>query len=157
MKEKSKFTITIPIKWRPEVKRSLFERIFKKKPPQLSAQETFTISPCVCANQQRIAIAAMTLPNEVFVGGMPETVLPIIADHNGTIVYIIAAGIQNNHEEPSADLITFIERNFDNEDLFTFLFPVIESLYMQEFLNSIVLMRGTSNILKPKPAPTEIA
>ncbi|MBB6109711.1 hypothetical protein SAMN05421821_105129 [Mucilaginibacter lappiensis] len=164
--EKPKYTITIPISWRPEVepvppvKRSLFERLFRGKPVQIEpepipTEETFTIYPCKVANMWRVAGAATELPDEIKNGELAEVVLPLINDHLETIVYIVAAGIQNNHEEPSADLIKFIERNFDNQDLHTVLHYVLENVYMQSFLNSIVLAKGTVKILKPKTSPTD--
>lgn len=165
--EKKKFSITVPVSWRPDappppppVKRSLFERLFKPAPIQLHtpvppSEETFTIYPCKLANMARIAGASVTLPDAIKDGGLAEVVLPLIPGHLPTIIYIVAAGIQNNHEEPSQELITFIERNFDGEDLYACLYPVLEQVQMQSFLNSIVLAKGTVSILKEKTSPTD--
>lgn len=164
--EKQKFTITVPVSWRPDVpvapaiRQSLLDRLLHGKaiqlPPEpLPDERTFIINPCKVANMWRIAGAATELPDEIREGNLAEIVLPLIKDHLGTIVYIVAAGIQNNHEEPDPELITFIERNFDNEDLYSCLFPVLENVGMQSFLNSIVLAKGTVNILKPKTSPTD--
>ncbi|WP_183560689.1 hypothetical protein [Mucilaginibacter sp. SP1R1] len=164
--EKQKFTITIPVSWRPEqallppIKQTLLNRLLngkaiQEKPVEMPDEETFTIYPCKVANMWRIAGAATSLPDEIREGGLYETVLPLIHDHLVTIVYLVAAGIQNNHEEPAPELITFIERNFDNEDLYSCLFPVLENVNMQSFLNSIVLAKGTVKILIPKTSPTD--
>jgi hypothetical protein len=159
--EKPKLTFTVPVSWVPPVepvKRSLFDKVFRGKAiqlPSVETERTFTIYPCKVANMWRLAGAASELPEEIREGTLAEIVLPLINDHLTTIVYIVAAGIQNNHEEPSPDLIQFIERNFDSEDLYTALFPVLENIRMQSFLNSIVLAKGTVNILKPKASPTD--
>jgi hypothetical protein len=159
--EKPKFTITVPISWAPTltpVKRSLFDLVFRGKGIQEAAaptERTFIIHPCKVANMWRIAAAATDLPDEIKNGGLAEITLPLIKDHLETIVYIVAAGIQNTHEEPAPDLITFIERNFDNEDLYNTMFPVLENIGMQSFFNSIVLAKGTVKILEPKTSPTD--
>lgn len=164
--EKPKFTITVPISWLPDaptpepIKQSLFDRLFKGRaiqtpvtPPE--TERTFTIYPCKVANMARIAGASVRLPDEIVTGTLAETVLPLIHEHLPTIVYVVAAGIQNNHEEPSEELIKFIERNFDNDDLYACLDPVLENVRMQSFLNSIVLAKGTEKILKPKTSPND--
>lgn len=158
--EKAKFTITVPVSWLPDrapVKRTIIDRIFKgraKEEPEIETERTFTISPCKVANMYRIAGASVGLPDEIKKGGLAEAVMPLITDHLPTITYLVAAGIQNDHNEPDPDLIQFIERNFDCEDLYSCLSPILENLGMQSFLNTIVLAKGTVKILS-KTSPTD--
>ncbi|WP_285011195.1 hypothetical protein [Pedobacter faecalis] len=71
------------------------------------------------------------------------------------IVEIVATAIQNDGKEPDPELIAFIEENVFGEDLYTALRAVFDNYGMQSFTNSIVLMKGTVKILKPKTSPTD--
>jgi hypothetical protein len=163
--EKPKFTLTIPVTWRPEPaavalpKQSLWDRLTSKQvksdTEQLPDTETFVIKPCKVVNMARLAGAAVALPDQLKEGTLAEIAMPLVKEHLPTIVYIVAAGIQNDHNEPEPELITFIERNFDNDDLYAALYPVLENSGMQSFLNSIVLAKGTVSLLKPKASPTD--
>lgn len=151
------FTITIPIICKPEQpKRTLLERLLRKPlPPEPPKERVITISPCVVANMYRVAGRACSLPEEIISGSLTEAVLPLIPVHLPNIVYIVAAGIQNDHLEPDPELITFIERNFEQDQLFECMYEAIEGLKLQSFLNSIVLAKGTVKILQPETSPND--
>ena len=159
------FTFTVPVRWIPDPlppakKRPLIDRILRRKvqvdtPVEVEKERTFTIYPSVVANMYRIAGRAALLPKEIMSGILSESVLPLIPVCMPDMIYIIASAIQNNHLEPDQELITFIERNFNQNQIFEALYESIEGIGLQTFLNSIVLARGTVSILKPKTSPED--
>ncbi|WP_443945605.1 hypothetical protein ACJVDH_00405 [Pedobacter sp. AW1-32] len=154
--DKPVYTTTVSIKRPvPIPKRSIWDRLRKKPIIKQETERTFTINPCVVGNMYRIAGKAIDLPDEVFQGTISEVVLPLIYKHINDIVYIIAAGIQNDRDEPDQELINFIKDNFESQDLFDALQPVLENIGMQSFLNTIALAKGSVKILKPKASPLD--
>lgn len=138
------FTLNVPIRWVPSI--PWWKRIFrKKKAPERI--RTYYIWPCVVANQFRIVGKALTLPNEIYQDA--NLLFPIFEQHQKTLVYIVAAAIQNNHLEPDPDLITFLERNIDGEDMLQVLQASLQQANMQSFFDSIVLMNGLVEIVNP--------
>jgi hypothetical protein len=154
--DKPKYELTIPVVWSAELpKRTLWDRMRGKPAPSPERKRTFVLRPCKVGNMYRIAGRAAQLPHEIKQGSMSEVILPVIAEHLDDLVYIVASGIQNDHNEPSKELMLFIERNFDAEDLYSCLYPVLENVGMQSFLNSIALAKGTLTILKPSASPND--
>lgn len=153
------YKLTVPVKWlplTPKPKRSFWDWLTRKplpEQPEVETERTLIFAPCVVANQYRVAGAAAQLPEELFEDQSYN--LRLLSEHQPTIVYIIAAAIQNNHLEPEQELITFIERNLDGLDLVNALVASFQSLNMEAFTNSIVLMRGTVTILKLKTSPDD--
>lgn len=153
--DKPVFTITIPVKEPKKSAYSIWDRIRFKARRLVQLERTFVINPCVVNNMYRIAGRAALLPDSIKNGTLSETVLPLITHHLDDIIYIVAAGIQNTKREPDHDLIEFIKDNFDAEDLYNCLNPVLENVGMQSFLNSIALAKGTVKILKPNASPKD--
>lgn len=137
-------------------KQKLWDRIGRKSVVAVIEPETersFTIWPCVVSNQYRIAARANSLPKDLF--DDDTKMFGYVQEHLPTMVYIIAAAVQNNYLEPDPDLITFFERNLDNLDIVQILAASLQGANMQSFLTSIVLMSGEAKILKPKTSPNE--
>lgn len=137
-------------------KQSFLDRVLRRPAPTDPEPETersFQIRPCIVANQYRISAKALSLPVDLF--GEQEKMLAYVPEHLPTMVYIIAAAIQNNHLEPDPALITFFERNLDNLDVVELLVASLQGTNMQSFLTSIVLMNGTAKILEPKSSPLD--
>lgn len=141
---KESFSITIPI---DQPKRSFIDWL-KRKP--IIKDRTFTINACKVGNMFRIASKALTLPDQLSKGDWSQVLLPLFQEHLTTIVYIVASAIQNNKDEPAKELISFINDNFDHEDLYTCMAHSLDNVGMDSFLSSIVLVRGTVPVLKPK-------
>lgn len=153
------YEFTIPVKHvEPAIlpKRTLWDRVLRKPPPSIIEPETersFQIYPCVAINQYRIAGEALTLPVDLL---EDETqALTYVPEHLPTMIYIIAAAIQNNYLEPDKELIQFLERNLDNIDILKILAASLQNANMQSFLTSIVLMNGMASILKPEANPID--
>lgn len=153
--DKPKYEFTIPIAHPKASSRYVLDWIKRVPVQPVETERHFVIHPCKVGNMYRIAGAAVGLPAEIRSGGLVETMLPVLNEHLGTIVYIIAAAIQNDRNEPSRDLIEFIEDNFDNIDLFRAFNNSMDGMELQSFMNSIVLARGTVTVLNPKANPVD--
>jgi hypothetical protein len=139
-------------------KRSFWDKLLGKPLPVPTAPATMpeperermlTFYPAVVANQYRIAGEASLLPSTIYVDQSLN--LSLIPEHQKRMVYIIAAALQNNHLEPDNSLIQFIERNFTGEQLREALTASFQTLNMEAFTDTIVLMKGIVNILQTSP------
>lgn len=136
------FTLRIPVRWTP--KRKWWD--FRKR--KVETERVYEIWPTVVCNQFRIIGKALTLPDEVYEEA--TQMFPLFAEHQRTMLYIVAAAIQNNHLEPDSELILFLERNLPGEDIYEALHASLQQVNMQAFFDSIVLMKGTVNIVSPR-------
>lgn len=137
-------------------KRSLLDWLLcrpKPAPVQPETHRTFEIWPCVVKNQYRIAGNAAMLIDGLHDDHSEN--IKFLQENQPIVAYIVAAAIQNNHMEPEPSLIEFIENNFDGEDLYTALRASFDNYCMQSFSNSIVLLKGTVTVLKPKASPND--
>jgi len=139
--------MVVPIRWRPKI--SFWERIKNWRSPKPEPTRTLTFFPSVVANQYRIAGEAALLPKELWDDVSMNIIM--LPEHQPRIVYMVAAAIQNNHLEPEQELITFIERNLTGRQLREALIASFQTLEMEAFTDTIVLMKGTVNILKTSP------
>ena len=138
-------TLTVPVKWIPKL--PWYKRLIGAKNPYAVTSKTFDIWPCVVSNQYRIAGNAAMLTD-----GLCEVHsdnIKFLIQNQPIVVYVVACAIQNNHLEPDPSLIQFIENNFDKDDLYIALRASFSNLGMEAFSNSISLLKGTVNILKP--------
>jgi hypothetical protein len=137
-------------------KRSLWDKLIRKPNvilPEPEKARTFQIWPAVVINQYRIAGAALKLPVDLFED--PTKMLAYIPEHLPTMVYIIAAAIQNDYREPEKELITFLEKNMDNLDIAQALAASLQGANMQAFTTSILLMQGEAMILTNEGSPID--
>ncbi|WP_316743865.1 hypothetical protein [Pedobacter antarcticus] len=162
MIEKARYILTVrienPAPTKP-VKRTFLDRILQRPvdSPEIETERKLVFKPCKMANMYRIASAALDLPDGILKGDLTSAILPLLKEpgHIEKIAYVIAAGVQNNHLEPEQELIQFILNNLDEQEMFDCLYQTLGNLGMQSFLNSIVLVRGTVNILEPKTSPAD--
>lgn len=140
--EKAKYTLTVPLL---TPKRTLWDWI-RRKP--VETERSFTIYPCKAANMARIARAALTMPTEIQGDTKAEAYLPLIDTCMDTVLYVVAAGIQNNQHEPDPQLIEFLRNNCDAIDLLHAAYYVMENVNMESFSNTTVLIRGAISIIK---------
>jgi len=154
--DKPGYELTVSIKEpTPIPKRKMWDKLFRRTVIEQELERTFVINPCVVGNMYRIAGRAVKLPGAILEGTQAQSLLPVIHDHLDDLIYIVAAGIQNSKREPDPALIEFIKDNFEAEDLYNTLLPILENLGMQSFLNSIALAKGTVKILKPNASPID--
>ena len=108
---------------------------------------TVEFTTCMACNMKRIVSAALLLPDELFGVKLKDIALPQINNNLDKLIYIVAAGIQNNSKEPEPELIDFVKNNFDHEQLLEGFNYTINQLGMQSFVGCLVIARG-SKILK---------
>lgn len=144
--------VKVRVPEQPEVpKRTLMDRFLRKPLPPIAEPELFRtliFYPCVVANQYRIAGECALLPEQIW--QEVEWNIPLLVEHQKRIVYIIAAALQNNHLEPEPALITFLERNMSGKQLARALVASYQTLNMEDFIDSIILMRAAVKILQPE-------
>jgi hypothetical protein len=158
---KMTYEFTVPIRVVQPVKqpkRAFWDWVRRKPKPDAVEPErerSFKIYQCIVANQYRIAAKALSLPVDLYENDEEDRMLSYVPEHLPTMIYIIAAAVQNNHLEPDPELIQFFERNLDNTDIEQLLAASLQATNMQSFLISIVYMNGMANILKPKASPQD--
>jgi hypothetical protein len=134
---------------------SILQRVLNWITRDKKKYKVFELYPSVTGNMIRIAERAGRLPDELLGNALYEIALPLISKHGKDVIYIVAAGIQNNKHEPSKRLIEFITWNFQTQDLYDALMPILNGANMQAFMNSTILIKGTDSILKPRIDPMD--
>ena len=132
-------------------KRTLLDKLLRK--PLAPQSRHFVIKPTVVANQYRIASKSLSLPVDLFED--QSKMLAYVPQHLPTMIYIIAAAITNTRDEPSSELIAYLEDNLDNLDVLQILAASLQSANMQSFLISITLMNGLAKILTTSVNPLD--
>lgn len=105
-------------------------------------KRTFHLKPLVVGNMYRIAGKTLNIPDDLFSGGLIQGLMQGIGHHTKDLAYIVATGIQNNKKEPTKALIEFVEYNCTMEDIYTILNAVLNKMDVENFLNSIALIKG---------------
>jgi hypothetical protein len=149
MAGKDPFKITISI---AEPNRTFWQWLTRQA---VVKEKTLVFHPCKVGNMFRIAAKAVTLPKEITHGQQSEVLLPLFAEHLPTIIYIVAAAVQNNKHEPKPELIEFIRDNMDHDDLYTCMLYSLDNVGLDSFLSTIALAKGTIQVLKPKASPLD--
>jgi hypothetical protein len=138
---------------RVQAKRSLWSRLTDwKHKPELIRHLVF--HEAVVANQIRIAGEAALLPDAIFQDNSFN--VGLVAENMPRIIYMIACALQNDHKEPDTALVQFLTNNLTGSQLRDALVASFQSLNMEAFTDSIILMKGTVKILMPEEmSPTE--
>lgn len=143
-------------KFIPTPEQTVWQRLLRKpivEPTQVEKSRHFVIKPTVVANQYRIASKSLSLPVDLFED--QSKMLAYVPQHLPTMIYIIAAAITNTRDEPSSELIAYLEDNLDNLDVLQILAASLQSANMQSFLISITLMNGLAKILTTSVNPLD--
>jgi len=139
------YSMDVVVKWQSP--RSLWDKIRHPR-HQPESIRTLTFYPAVVANQYRIAGEAALLPDEIYQDDSFN--VGLVVEHLPRIVYMIACAIQNDHLEPDPALLLFLERNLTGSQLRDALVASFQTLNMEAFTDSIILMKGTVKILTPE-------
>lgn len=139
------YEMEVPV--RVQQKRSLWKRLTKAGRNREEVRKLVFYESYV-GNQIRIAGEAALLPDEIFIDQSMNIVL--IPEHQNRIAYIVAAALQNDDKEPDPALIKFIKDNLKGGQLREALIASFQTLNMEAFTDTIVLMKGTVNILTPE-------
>ncbi len=110
----------------------------------------FKIRPIVVGNIYRISSRILQIPSDVFDKSLFETFLLTSSAHLDDLIYIIAVAVQNNHKEPSDELLNIIRWNFTPEDFKLVLEVVLSQIQVESFLSSIISIK-TMNVIRMSP------
>lgn len=129
----------------PSVLGKLMSALLRKKEDY---QLTFNFYPALICNQIRIAKKVALLPDLEGGNTIIKSIPPALTNHIGTMVNIIADSINNSFKETKDWLSELLQKNFTNDEVFECLNYAFEQLQLQYFASSIILLKGTTNILK---------
>jgi len=121
-KPKASFTLLLAREPQPVNLLARIRRLFVKR-----QRRVFTIMPCYVGNMYRISGQAALISNEDKSGTFVEEACSWILSSMPIVQYVSAAALQNNHLEPSAELIKIINRNFDSEDMANCIEPAVHN------------------------------
>jgi len=148
---KLRYIMTVPVIWRPAPKTSFMDR-FKKTEPvrEFETSREFVFETTVVGKVSQIVSKIIDLPNELYGDTPAELAINVVDKNYKDMVYIIAASSLNSVEEPSKELLKFIEMNFTFDMLKQGAQIAITQLGLDMFLNCLMILKGTSNVLNPK-------
>lgn len=143
--DKPKVEITIDAK-----NPGFWNRLFKRK-----LQRTFIVKPTTVSSMYILGGKTVLWQEELFeiIKQDPDNlpaIIGLIQANIRDVIFCTAVIIQNNGEQPARSLVKWLEDNTDALDLAQIIVPVLGSTYLQSFLNSIILLKGTSEVIKPK-------
>lgn len=152
-----RFIMTVPVTWRPEPKkRTLLDRLRKKQAEQeQESTREFVFDPAVIAKVSQIISKINGLPDELYGDSLAELTSSLVEKHYQDMIYIIAVSTHKSVEEPSEELLRFIEMNFTFEMLKEGCKIARTQLHLDQLINCIVLLKGSSSILIPKSVQAE--
>lgn len=115
----------------------------------------FEIKPQRFRNVYRIAGRAVTFDVSAIVDSEDgiDAMMNIMAKHGKDIEYIVAAALQNDHREPTQELLDIVGNDFEIEDIYTVLVIAVSNYRIQSFLNSTALIVGMKAILNKQAGP----
>lgn len=99
---------------------------------------------------KKITAALVQLPTELYGHSNIDIALPFISGNLDRLTFIIAAAVQNDHKEPSKDLIAFIENNCSYSLYMEGLQYSIASTGMISFIEAYAMMKGAAAIINPE-------
>lgn len=131
-------TITVDVKPKNKLQALLIKHGFKP------SKRIFDIKPQRVVNIYRIAGRAvkidtgMLFQTEDRIGSM----IDVIHRHGEDIFYIVAAAIQNDHNEPSEKMIDIVKNEFEMNDILEVLKVAVSNYNITAFFSSIALIVG---------------
>lgn len=131
-------SISFSVKPKNKFEAWLMRRNFKP------SKRFYEIKPQRVGNIYRIAGRAVKL-NVAGIFNNTDTVgtiMRVMAEHGEDLFYIVAAAIQNDHNEPSPSLIETIKNEFEMEDMLKVLKVAIGNYNISDFMTSIALITG---------------
>jgi hypothetical protein len=137
------YEVTIPLTWKP-----MYLKLFR---PKLKSK-VFTIKPAKIATARLVSNEASVLPNSLIGNTPAQLALESLGIHQSRLATIIALSIQNNGKKPEASLLRLIEMNLSGDMLASTIPVSIRQLQLPEFINALILIKGTASILHPSMA-----
>lgn len=145
---------TIEIDIKPKNKLQAFLIKANLKP----SKRVFEIKPQRVINIYRIAGRAVRINAEGLLERMSKdsvgAMMDLLSKHGEDLIYIVATAIQNDHREPTKEMLDIVRNEFEVADLYTVLNVAVSNYNAAAFLNSIALTVGV-DALKIKASPNE--
>ncbi|TXK52391.1 hypothetical protein FVR03_01355 [Pontibacter qinzhouensis] len=150
--EKPIVEVTITVK-----KRSFWDKLFRRPDKRL-----FEVKPTTVSSMYLMGERSILWDEKLFAllgsddpANNIANALAVINANLEDVMYACAVVIQNDGKPPKKTLLKWLEDNTDALDLASIIVPLLGSTHMQAFLNSIVLVKGTGEVLKPKTSLKE--
>jgi hypothetical protein len=120
------------------------------------SKKSFTIKPVVLGSLLRISDLLLSIDLEILQKGKGflDKSYHLVSHHTDTLVRIIAIAIQNTRQEPSSALISLLKTNLSTKELMTLLSLVLKQMDLQNFIASIISIRGL-NVLESEARKSE--
>ncbi|MEO6610747.1 MAG: hypothetical protein ABIT05_01400 [Chitinophagaceae bacterium] len=115
----------------------------------IPAKKNFVIKPIVLGSLLKISDLLLSIDLEQLQKGKGylETSYHLVSRHTDTMVRVIAIAIQNTRQEPSGSLMSLLRNNLSSKELMTLLSLVLKQMDLQNFIASIISIRGL-NVLE---------
>jgi len=109
-------------------------------------KKAFSIRPIVAGNLYRISKLLLSINYDALQTPGTKRFIDLfhrmVVDHSETLWTICAIAMQNNRQEPSPKLIKLIRDNLSSQEMFQLLAYVLDKMDSQNFISSIILIRG---------------
>ncbi|TDQ79587.1 hypothetical protein [Sphingobacterium yanglingense] len=109
---------------------------------------TYTLRRIRVGNRERIAQKGLNIPDEINDGTPLLTkIFELSTSNNADLIYCAAVALQNDRNEPTEELLDTLKW-VDDDLLYSILERGLSEIDIQNFLKSIVLMKGTNSLMK---------
>ena len=108
----------------------------------------YTLKKIKVGNRERIGLSGLNITDDLNDGTpLIAKILELSAKNTQDLVYCAAVALQNDNKEPSKKLLEALKW-VDDEFLANILEMSISEIDIQNFLKSIVLIKGTKSLMK---------
>ncbi|RNL50767.1 hypothetical protein [Pedobacter jejuensis] len=122
------------------IKPTFFQKIKKQTEVKFKVRRA-SLSTLVFFSDNMLDLESETEKGQI--KGISEQIKSICVDAK-TAVKLIAILLLNTDEEPDSSIQTFLLKNLDTLDFYGLLMRLIEHSRLENFLNSIILLKGMS-------------
>lgn len=139
-----------PVKIEITVKPKNFLMRFFIRIKIVSNIHVFELKPIVVGNMFRIASKVVQVPDDLLDKSVLHVLMNGVYDHLDKVIYIVACALQNDRNEPKESLLDLIRNEFTAKDLANVLQAVMLQMNAEDFINSIVLIKGLNVLNVPE-------
>lgn len=111
----------------------------------LPKEKDYLLTRLVVGNAYRVAKAVLGIPEAAVIIGSEKTtgmLYSLLVNHLDKVIYVVAVAVTNTKEEPSQKLLDEIRWQFTDDELVGACVFILKRMNIQNFLNSIILIRG---------------
>jgi len=108
----------------------------------------YTLKKIRVGNREKIGLRSENIPNDLNDGkSLINKILELSAKNTSDFIYCAAVALQNDKNEPSEELLDALKW-VDDDFLYQILEKSISQIDVENFLKSIVLIKGTTSLMK---------